>query len=42
MTRTDPRLDPHNLGPDGRGCVLSLLVTVIGTAVGVLVWWMLP
>jgi len=42
MTRTDPRLDPNNLGPDGRGCVLGLALTMVGTAVAVLVWWLLP
>ena len=35
----DPRLDPHDLGPSGRGCVLGLVVTVVGAAVGVLLWW---
>jgi hypothetical protein len=38
----DERLDVRDLGPSGRGCVLGLVVTAVGVAVGVLVWWLLP
>lgn len=37
----DPRLDPHNLGPSGAGCLLGLVLTVLGAVLGAVLWWLL-
>jgi hypothetical protein len=37
----DPRLDQHNLGPSGAGCVFGLVLMVAGFALGAVLWWLL-
>jgi hypothetical protein len=35
------RLDPPTLGPSGAGCVLGLVLTAVGAALGAVLWWVL-
>jgi len=33
--------DRHNQGPSGAGCILGVVLTGIGAALGAVLWWLL-